>query len=105
MLKKDYIKNVEAGFKLCDGFVFLTPGLCEYANKDNRPYTIINGVLSYTKIQSDLDNKFGKYIYFAGALYEKYGVNNLIESFLKLKKGYPSCYRRSMVRYRTRLAS
>ncbi|HKM02576.1 MAG TPA: glycosyltransferase [Bacilli bacterium] len=84
--KKDYIKNVEAGFKLCDGFVFLTPGLCEYANKDNRPYTIINGVLSYTKIQSDLDDKFGKYIYFAGALYEKYGVNNLIESFLKLKK-------------------
>jgi len=83
---KDYIKNVEAGFKLCDGFVFLTPGLCEYANKDNRPYTIINGVLSYTKIQSDLDDKFGKYIYFAGALYEKYGVNNLIESFLKLKK-------------------
>ena len=84
-VKPDYIKDVEKSFKLCDGFICLTEELNAYANKNLKPFSIINGVLSYTKIKSDLDGKFGKYVYFAGALYEKYGVKNLIESFTKLK--------------------
>lgn len=84
-VKSNYIKKVEKGFKLCDGFVCLTSNLSEYANKSNKAYAVINGVLSYTKIKSEIDEKSGKYIYFAGALHEKYGVKNLINSFLKLK--------------------
>lgn len=83
--KKSYVKKVEKSFAICDGFVFLTEGLATYANKNNKPYTIINGVISYTPIEDNLEDQFGKYIYFAGALYERYGVKNLIEAFLNLK--------------------
>lgn len=84
-VKKRYIENVEKSFSICDGFVFLTEDLNTYANTNNLPYTIINGVISYTKIKPEIDEKFGKYIYFAGALYERYGVKNLIEAFLSSK--------------------
>lgn len=84
-VKTRYIEHIEKSFSLCDGFVCLTPDLNQYANKLNKPYTIINGVLSYTKIKNELEDKFGKYIYFAGALYERYGVKTLIDAFLSTK--------------------
>ncbi len=84
-VNKDYIKEVEKGYQLCDGFIFLTEHLNEYANRVGRPHQIISGVLSYTKIKSEITDKFGKYVYFAGALYERYGVKTLIESFIKVK--------------------
>lgn len=83
--KSSYISDVEKAFDLCDGFVFLTEDLNKYANKNLKPAAIIPGVLSYTKIKSDIDGKFGKYIYFAGALYERYGVKNLVDAFVKIK--------------------
>lgn len=83
--KKDYIKKIEESFNICDGFIFLTEHLNDYANPQNKPYTIINGVLSYTNLKADVESNFGDYIYFAGALFERYGIINLIESFLKVK--------------------
>lgn len=84
-VKERYIENVEKGFNICDGYIFLTEDLNQYANVNKKPFTVISGVLSYTKIKSDLDDKFGKYLYFAGALYERYGVRNLLEAFLASK--------------------
>jgi glycosyltransferase involved in cell wall biosynthesis len=83
-VKESYIKKVEENFKICDGFVTLTEELNAYANKKLKPYTMINGVLSYTNI-NPTGEKLGKYMYFAGALYSRYGVMDLIEAFIKIK--------------------
>lgn len=84
-VNKSYINHVEKSFKLCDGFVFLTAALNDYANKESKPYTLIPGVLSYTKIKTEETNTFGKYLYFAGALYERYGIKTLLNAFVQVK--------------------
>lgn len=88
-VKKDYVKAVLKDAQICDGFVCLTPKLNELINTDNKPFTLVPGVVSNDEVE--LDEKFmplKPYIFFAGALYERYGIRNLVEAVINEKRDY-----------------
>jgi glycosyltransferase involved in cell wall biosynthesis len=78
-----YIKKVESSFSYCNAYITLTENLNKYINRRNRPFLIIPGILSEDIIVKEMPVNY-KYIFFGGALYERYGVRNLIEAFKKV---------------------
>lgn len=78
---KRYIEEVEKGFDICDAFITLTPELEKYVNKSNRPSLIEMGILDEDKDYPQVDED--KYIFFAGALFDRYGVQILVDGFKK----------------------
>ena len=75
-------KRMIAALSNFDNYICLNDGLNELFNKHNRPSLIIEGIVNKTNKQQ-IKGKF-PYFFFGGALYEKYGVKNLIHSFQKL---------------------
>ncbi len=67
-----------------DGYLSLTDGLNELFNPNGKPSYIFEGIVEDKKIETKESKK--PYIFFGGALMEKYGVYNLIEAFNELKK-------------------
>lgn len=66
-----------------DGYISLTEGLNDLFNEDNKPSVILEGVVEDNDVKP-INNKYGKYFFFGGALPEKYGVYRLIEAFKRL---------------------
>lgn len=66
------------------GYIALTDGLNDLFNEDNKPSTILEGVVEDLETKP-VPNKYGKYFFFGGALLERYGVYNLINAFKKVK--------------------
>lgn len=62
-----------------DGFVTLTEGLNLLYNKTNKEHITIEGIVE-DEVKPDFKVE-GKYIFFGGALLERYGIYNLIEAF------------------------
>lgn len=77
-VKKKYGDNVLKHSKICDGYLALTSGLLQLFNASEKPHLIIpgfiNGKANNEEVRED-------YAFFAGALYERYGVKNLIDAF------------------------
>ncbi|MBE6557718.1 MAG: glycosyltransferase family 4 protein [Ruminococcaceae bacterium] len=73
---------------MADGYVFLTKQMNEVINPQGKPYVVLEGHADVR--MSDVTRprpKAGKrVVMYAGALYRKYGVANLVESFLKIAK-------------------
>lgn len=70
--------------KFSDCFMFLTKQMNDVVNKENKPYIIIEGLCD---LNYDIEKKEKKHdkkiIFYAGGLYEKYGIKLLIDSFVK----------------------
>ena len=64
------------------GYITLTSGLNELFNKYNRANLTIEGIIENKYKQEDV-KQYGKYIFFIGNLEKKYGVDNLINAFVK----------------------
>ncbi len=80
-----YVQKVEKNFPYFDGFLTLTNSLNEYANLSAKPALIFPGLVTTpSKKNPKLINKYGDYFFFGGALYERYGVKNLVEAFRML---------------------
>ena len=83
-------KVLQGIIKGIDGFSFITQQMNNEVNIYNKSYTIIEGI---APIKTDRikvsSSRYGKYIFYAGALTERNGVKTLIESFnLLVDKSY-----------------
>lgn len=73
-------------FEKYDYYLCLNENLNKLANKKKKPFVIINGIFNKTNIKTNKDTN--DYFFFGGALYEKYGVKNLIHAFLNTDGNY-----------------
>ncbi|MBZ6527597.1 glycosyltransferase [Aerococcaceae bacterium DSM 111021] len=82
------IKILERKLSSIDSFVFLTENMNEVVNTHNKPYTIVEGIVSDISDQTQKhkeeikDRKFQ--IVYTGTLSEKYGILSLVEAVLQL---------------------
>ena len=70
-----------------DSYIFLTQQMNEVLNLECKPYAIIEGMVDFEmdKVINELSKKYEKKIcLYAGILSKKYGVDRLVQSFLKL---------------------
>lgn len=76
--KKSYSESIFKLSQTCDAFITLTDGLNQLFNPTLKPSLTIPGFISET-----IHEPFKKeeYAFFAGALYNRYGVGELIETF------------------------
>lgn len=72
--------------KSLNGYICLTPGLNELFNDQNKPAIIFEGIVENEEIKKE-KNSYGKYIFYCGALAEKYGIYNFIKFFQIYIKG------------------
>ena len=70
-----------------DGYIFLTESLKDDINISNKPYVIIEGCISSKSITAGTHQKLNNndkfIILYAGGVYEKYGLNSLVEAFIE----------------------
>lgn len=66
-----------------DGYVALTDGLNVLFNENAKPSVIIEGLVE-NELPKKAENLYGKYVFFGGAMMEKYGIYSLIEAFKQL---------------------
>ena len=86
--KKAYTMLILKLAKKLDGFIALTSGLNELFNESEKPALILEGLVEDDEnITEPYENKYGKYMFYAGALSDKYGIYNFIEYFKKEYKG------------------
>lgn len=78
-------KIVNHCYKYTSSFVFLSEQMNEIVNKNNKPYIVIEGIVDSKKILNykKLEKKF--VIMYAGALRKEYGLEILLNGFLKYK--------------------
>lgn len=77
-----YVKRITKTFPNYDLYLSLTKDLNDLVNIYNRPYFIFEGLVDEETFPSSeglLDN----YFFFAGAIYQKYGILNMLEAFQK----------------------
>lgn len=80
ILQNIYEKISVMEIDLYDGYIFLTSSMNEVLNKKNKPSIVIEGsvVLDYPHKNMIKD----KIIVYAGGIYKKYGVENLVKAFI-----------------------
>lgn len=66
-----------------DGYLALTSGLNLAFNRNNKPNYIFEGIIE-DNLPQPIENSFGRYLFFGGALMERYGIYNLIDAFKKI---------------------
>ena len=80
-LQDRYLKCALAIQGNFDGYIYLTEAMKEKVNPD-KPYIVIEGIADINSIKHIQDvNEKKKAIMYAGGLYEKYGIINLIKAF------------------------
>ena len=77
-----YERISDKDLKKYDYYFPLTESINKRVNIHQKPYLIIEGVADYKDVEFCGSHK--KYIMYAGGLYEKYGVKNLVTAFAKL---------------------
>ena len=75
-------------FKKADGFIFLTEAMNERLNHLHRPYIVMEGHVDADSTAPTEDERYEtetgkKVIIYAGSLRKLYGIQNLVEGFLK----------------------
>ena len=67
-----------------DGYILLTDSMNEIVNKKKRKYMVLEGSIDYRlKEKNDTNEEPSRVVLYAGGIYEKYGVKNLVEAFIK----------------------
>ena len=70
--------------KNLDGTIALTPALNDLYNEKGKPSIVIEGLVE-DRLPLPGENKYGKYFFYSGSLYEKYGIYNLIQAFNEME--------------------
>ncbi|MCQ2440372.1 MAG: glycosyltransferase [Clostridia bacterium] len=86
--KKIDIKSFYRANKVIDSYVFLTEAMNEVVNKTGRPYFVLEGFVNQDGIKQNFvpyTAKTKKIVY-TGSLNAKFGVNELIASFIQLNR-------------------
>lgn len=86
---KSFLKKIELFFinnllKYIDGFVIFTKSMLDYLGKYCKPYQVIEGVYANKFELDDTICEKYKYILYSGSLHHNTGIEELIESFIKL---------------------
>lgn len=81
---RSYALSVLKLAKKLDGTIALTPALNDLFNENGKPSIIIEGLVE-DRLPLPCENKYGKYLFYSGSLYEKYGIYNLIQAFNELE--------------------
>ena len=85
IFKKYDIKNIEKKLALIDDYVLLTKQMNEYIKSER--FTVVEGVASKAVPKSFDDfSKDERIILYCGALNERYGIKNLVDSFMEIKE-------------------
>lgn len=69
-----------------DSYVLLTEAMSDVVNTEDKPYIVIEGMVDSDMGESvnNINDKYDpRVVIYAGALFEKYGVLNLVEGFIK----------------------
>lgn len=77
-----YQKLTTKSLMYYDAYIVLTKSIEEEVNKDGKPLIIVEGSVDSSIEPLHLKNK-QKIILYAGGIYEKYGVKNLVEAFIQ----------------------
>lgn len=86
LLHNIYSKSTLDKMTKYDMYMLLTKAMTDIVNPNDKPYIVIEGMVdSYMQNTiNEIDNKYKpQVIMYAGALFEKYGVLNLVEGFIK----------------------
>lgn len=69
------------------GYVFLSEQMNDLINKNNKPYCVIEGVAStkFLNEKFDVSKSKKKILFYAGALRREYGLEILLDGFMKYK--------------------
>jgi len=81
-VKAKFVKTTLKSSEELDGYICLTERLNKIFNPQEKPYYILEGIVE--DIEKEKKLPIGQYIFFGGALYERYGVKNLINAFHKI---------------------
>lgn len=82
--KKIDNKSIEKHIKSVDSTVVLTKPMIHALKADDRPYTVVEGVVDSITPAVASEKQPTKDIVYAGKLYEKFGIKTLIDAFTKL---------------------
>ena len=79
-----YQKISDADLKSYDFYIPLTESINDVVNEKKRPYCIVEGFADSrdTTVSETHEN----YVMYAGGVYEKYGVKNLVDAFVSLNR-------------------
>lgn len=89
-LKKIDINIFNKNSSLVDSFVLLTEPMKDILNVNNRPYTVVEGMVNSDKPKHKMDDNLDclnniKSVLYTGTLNKKFGVINLVEAFSGLE--------------------
>lgn len=79
-----YQKISDMDLKSYDFYIPLTESINDVVNEKNRPYCVVEGFADSgdTNVSESHEN----YVMYAGGVYEKYGVKNLVDAFISLNR-------------------
>jgi glycosyltransferase involved in cell wall biosynthesis len=81
-----YSKSTSEMLTQYDSYVLLTEAMTDVVNPENKPYIVVEGMVDSDMEGSEnsLQEKYSsRVVIYAGALFEKYGVLNLVEGFIR----------------------
>lgn len=81
--RRSYTLYLMKKSKDLDGYIGLTKELVDLFNSENRPSMVIEGLVE-NKLPEPIENKYGDYLFFGGALMRRYGIYDLISAFKKI---------------------
>lgn len=81
-VKHRYIKIFKKYISSFDGYIALTEGLNSLFNINHRPYYLLEGIA--LEINKEEKSILSNYLFFGGALYEKYGIKTMLEAYREL---------------------
>lgn len=87
ILKRIIAKINETYLSLFSHYIVLTKEMNDVVNKRNKPYIVMEGLVDSTCLvrKNDLNTKTkNRVVLYAGGLFEKYGLNTLVQAFMKL---------------------
>lgn len=83
-VSKKYVEAIFASFKFYDVFLTLTEDLNTLANPQKKPHYVFPGLVEEVKVPKTMTQR--PFMFFGGALYERYGVLNLLNAFTTYTK-------------------
>lgn len=84
VIEKHYEKKSMLNIKCIDFFVLLTKAMADFLKID-KPYVVIEGIASEKDIECDSIVNENRYILYSGTLHKKFGIIDLLESFIRIK--------------------
>lgn len=86
--KKYDISKFNKLLPIVDSFMFLTEEMNKKLNSLDKPYIVVEGIVNEDElsVESNKSAKNEKYIVYAGKLYERFGINNLVRAFERIQE-------------------